>query len=290
VALPFALLTSTAAHAQHAATFTTIDVPGAIETDVNDLNTAGTAMVGYYCDTTLCDSGGTANAFVDLNGAIKLLKVPGATQSRAYGINDTNQVVGWYIDAGGITHGFMFSKGKYTKIDPPGSTLTNAWSINNAGEIVGTYVGSDGIYHGFTLTGTTYTKYDAPNGALLTEFTGLDSTGANMVGLYFDSSSVQHGFQLANGTTFTTIDPPGSNTTAADRINDSGMVVGLFCAGSCVQNTGPYSGYEKSGTKYSKVNYPGSTETRLRGINNAGMIVGRYTDTAGTIHGMLGTP
>ncbi len=67
-------------------------------------------------------------------------------------------------------------------------------------------------------------------------------------------------------------------------------MVGLFCAGSCVQNVGPFSGYQKKGTTYGKVNFPGATETRCRGLNNAGAIVGRYTDTAGVVHGMMVTP
>ena len=112
-----------------------------------------------------------------------------------------------------------------------------------------------------------------------------------MVGLYLDSNSQQHGFLLQNGTTFTTIDPPGSNTTAADRINDSGTIVGLFCPSTtCTQNTGPFQGYQKKGSTFSKINFPSATETRCRGLNNAGVIVGRYTDSAGAIHGMMVTP
>lgn len=284
-------LTAPRVHAQKppAPVFTTIDVPGAGETDANDINTNG-VIVGYDCVGSVCSNPPVAQAWVQINGAFKFLKPPGSTSALAYGINDSNTVVGWYFDSAGVPHGFSFSKGKYTKIDPPGSTYTNAWSINSAGTIVGTYIGSDGIFHGFTLSGTTYTTYNAPN-AGLTEITGIDNTGANMVGIYDDSNSVQHGFQLTNGTTFTTIDPPGSNTTAADRINDSGTIVGLFCPNStCTANTGPFVGYQKKGTTFSKINFPSSTETRCRGINNAGVIVGRYMDSTGAIHGMMVTP
>jgi len=275
-------------HAQAPAlTFATIDVSGAGETDANDINTGGT-VVGFSLDPTLTIGTG----FSLSNGTFTTIKVPGATDTRAYGINDAGDIVGWYIDTVGVTHGFKktASTGKFSKIDPPFTTLTNAWSINSAGTIVGTYIGSDGTYHGFTLSGTTYTTFTAPNGALITQLTGVNNSGSIMVGIYFDSAGEQHGFELKNGTSFLSFDAPTSNTTDADRINDSGAIVGLFCPiATCIQNFGPFIGYLKN-PKYHKVLAPGSTETRLRGINNAGVMVGRYTDSAGVVHGVMVTP
>ena len=278
-------LATTKVQAQRAPVFTTVDVPGAMETDVNDVNTAG-VMVGYECSDALCDSGGTAKAWAMINGTVKFIRINGALQSRAYGINDSNQVVGWYIDAAGITHGFLFKSGTITTLDPPGSTLTNAWSINNGGGIVGTYVDSTGVFRGFTLRNGTYKTFNAPKGALLTEITGINNTN-QMVGIYFDANSVQHGFMLV-GQTFTDITFPGQGVvvTAADRINDSGAIVGLWGTNTA----GPFKGYLKVGTQFTSVVFPGSTETRCRGINNAGLITGRYTDTSGFIHGMTVAP
>ena len=45
------------------------------------------------------------------------LDFPGATATNAWGINDANQVVGWYEDADFDQHGFIYD-GAYT-------TLTN---------------------------------------------------------------------------------------------------------------------------------------------------------------------
>lgn len=287
LALCFSLALSLALTAPklHAQTYTTVDVPGAIETDANDINTKG-VIVGFDCKTDLCANGALAQAWVQVNGTFKFLKPPGSTQSFAYGINDSNTVVGWYIDSAGVNHGFSFSKGKYTKIDPPGTTLTNAWGVNSAGEIVGTYVGTDGIFHGFTLTGTTYTTYNAPNGASLTELTGINNLG-QMTGIYFDSAGVQHGFTLNNGK-FTSVTFPGTGiaVTATDRINDTGEIVGLYGTST----TGPFSGYSRTAGKYATIMYPSSTETRCRGLNNAGTVVGRYSDTSGVIHGMMFVP
>jgi probable HAF family extracellular repeat protein len=283
--LLIAAFSTSTAHAQKAPVFTTVDVPGAMETDVNDVNTAG-VLVGYECSDALCDSGGTAKAWVQVNGTFKFIRIPGATQSRAYGINDKNQVVGWYIDASGITHGFMFDKGVVTTIDPPGSTLTNAWSINQAGGIVGAYTDSSGVFHGFTDRAGTFTTFDAPNGAILTEFTGINNTNQR-VGIYIDANSVQHGFTLINNT-FADVSFPGANVvvTAADRINDSGQIVGLWGTNTA----GPFKGYTRVGTKFTSIVVPQSTETRLRGLNNAGLMTGRYTDTAGFIHGVTIAP
>jgi uncharacterized membrane protein len=267
-------------------TFTTVDVPGAVETDVNDVNTAG-VLVGFECSDLPCDvGGGTAKAWAQVNGSIKFLRIPGATQSKAYGINDSNQIVGWYIDSVGVTHGYMFSAGHVATIDPPGSTFTNAWSINNAGVIVGAYTDSSGVFHGFTDTAGTFTTFDAPNGATLTELLGINNNNA-MVGIYFDSSSVQHGFTLV-GTKFTDVTVPGTGVvvTATDRVNDTNEIVGLFGTNTA----GPFKGYRRIGTKYTTIVFPGSTETRCRGLNNAGEITGRYTDSAGVIHGFTLVP
>jgi probable HAF family extracellular repeat protein len=288
VCFSLVLLTALTYAQAPAPTFTTVDISGAMETAVNDINTAGTILVGYDCKNDLCDAPhvGIAQAWVMINGTVKMLKPPGSTQARAYGVNDHNQVVGWYIDASSVTHGFMFSGGTYTTIDPPGATLTNAWSINNAGEIVGAYTDSSGVFHGFIDNAGTFTTFNAPNGAILTELTGINTTN-QMVGIYDDSASTEHGFTLV-GTHFTDVTFPGTGiaVTATDRINDSGEIVGL----ESTSVSGPFKGYSRKGTKYTTILFPASTETRCRGLNNAGEVVGKYTDAAGLIHGFTVVP
>jgi hypothetical protein len=59
----------------------------------------------------------------------------GTTQ--AIGVNDTDQIVGYYNNAIG-RHGFLLSGGTYTTLDDPLATLeTQALEINNSGQIVG---------------------------------------------------------------------------------------------------------------------------------------------------------
>jgi probable HAF family extracellular repeat protein len=70
----------------------------------------------------------------------------GGTQSsgqgtRAQGINDQGQIVGFYVDSSGATHGFLYSGGAYTTLDDPlGTGGTFAQGINDQGQIVGSYI------------------------------------------------------------------------------------------------------------------------------------------------------
>src|SRR5271156_2043868 len=61
----------------------------------------------------------------------------------AYGINDTDQIVGTYQDkASGYSHGFLYNNGTYTAVTGPlgGNSPSTAYGINNMGQIVGSYV------------------------------------------------------------------------------------------------------------------------------------------------------
>ena len=269
------LLLSTGALAQY--TFTTVDVPGAMETDCNGINRAG-VVVGFYLDTS-----GLAHGFEFVNGSFKFMDVPKSQGTYPYGINDHGQAVGWYADRNFVTHGFLFTGGKLSTLDPPNSLLTNAWSLNNAGEVVGTYEDANDIHHGFTYLNGVFTSYDAPGG-ILTALTGINTTGA-MVGYYDNSNGVLQGFALANQK-FTSLNDPSGVDTVATRLNDGGEVVGYFGG----TGTGPFSAFTLSGGIYNTVELSGASDTRIRGVNNAGTIVGRYTDFDGVVHGFIGTP
>src|SRR5437588_170141 len=86
------------------------------------------------------------------------LALTGTTE--AFGVNDTDQIVGQYDDASGH-HGFLFSDVVYTPHDLPSATCTDATGINATGQIVGLYSDATGE-HGFLLSGGTYTTLDDP--------------------------------------------------------------------------------------------------------------------------------
>jgi uncharacterized membrane protein len=78
----------------------------------------------------------------------------GSGQAEAGGINDSGQIVGFYIDSSGIDHGFLDSNGHYTTLNDPSAGTgsgqgTLAFGINDSGQIVGEYYDSSGVQHGF---------------------------------------------------------------------------------------------------------------------------------------------
>ena len=50
------------------------------------------------------------------------IDVPGAYATHAFGINDSNNIVGYYYDATGY-HGFLDVGGNFTPIDFPGASM-----------------------------------------------------------------------------------------------------------------------------------------------------------------------
>jgi|SRR6267154_1271105 len=65
---------------------------------------------------------------------------PGASGTRATGLNDRGDIVGDYRDSSGVPHGYLLSHGTFTSFDPPGSVLTRGLAINNLGVIGGHFL------------------------------------------------------------------------------------------------------------------------------------------------------
>ena len=83
-------------------TFTTLNVPGASETQAFGINNAG-QVVG-----TFANSGSGSHGFINTGGTFTTLDVPGASGTGAGGINNAGQVVGFFRDSSG-QHGFVAS-------------------------------------------------------------------------------------------------------------------------------------------------------------------------------------
>src|SRR6266851_9521592 len=69
--------------------------------------------------------------------------------------------------------------------------------------------------------------------------------------------------------TFTSIDYPGAERTVALRINDSGIIVGVFTVGSTDH------AFSFDGTTFTAIDFPGAQSAAFA-INNAGVVVGEY--------------
>jgi uncharacterized membrane protein len=85
-------------------------------------------------------------------GGANSFQVPGSRYTYAFGIDDTDAVVGYYVDAGGFRHGYLLTAGQFTTLDVPDAIETQAYGINNAGIIVGFYRDADQRAHGFVLS------------------------------------------------------------------------------------------------------------------------------------------
>jgi hypothetical protein len=164
----------------------------------------------------------TARGFLYSGGVYTAINDPSATDTLAQGINNKDQIVGFYKNyppsGGVINHGFLYSGGQYIPLDDPSSNLnkigdsntdnfgTAAMGINNKGNIVGYYFDNRDLAKGFILSNGNYTTIDDPLGVGGTFALGINNKD-EVVGFYYDSLHRQNGFLFSNGN-YTTLDDP----------------------------------------------------------------------------------
>jgi probable HAF family extracellular repeat protein len=90
---------------------------------------------------------------------------------------------------------------------------------------------------------------------------------------------------LVSGGVYTPLDVPGSISTDAYGINNSGQIVGEYRDAQYKAH-----GFLLSDGIYIPLDFPGSTFTYAAGINDSGQIVGRYVAGGTNAHGFLATP
>jgi hypothetical protein len=132
----------------------------------------------------------------DANGGVFLqIVIPLAVNgSQATGINDQQEVCGFYIDSGMVTHGFLLNFGTLTTLNFPGASSTQALGLNDQGQVVGVYtVGA--AMHGFVYNSKHghFYSVDDPNGVGTTTINGINNFG-QIVGFYVDSMKNTDGF------------------------------------------------------------------------------------------------
>jgi len=170
--------------------FTPFDLTAAVDTiplGINNLgDLSGTAIF----------SDGTQPAFINvLHQIATTFAVPNATATFAYQVNDSGQIIGYYIDSNGLKHGYTRdSAGVLTyPIDVLGATETLLLGNNGANWGVGRYTDTLGVTHGlFYVTRDNILTYDYP-GATYTSLNGINRDGL-ICGYYNDAAGVSHGF------------------------------------------------------------------------------------------------
>lgn len=192
------------------------------------------------------------------------LDAPGGMSTAAYGINDADEIVGFFKDTN-KTSGFLLSGGTFTPINVTGDTVTIAYGINNDPQIVGYFNDANGT-HGFLvnlpnlLTGN-FTPIDFPFSTATTAY-GVNNHG-EIVGSYQDANHQSHSYLRGAGIRQL---PFGD---AAFAINDNGWIVGLL-----PEQDGFL--WKKNATAFTTIHFPDSENTSVYGINNLRQIVGSF--------------
>ena len=169
--------------------FTPFDLIGALDTIPLGINNLGD-IVG---NARFGD--GSQPAFISIHQIVTTFAVPGASATFAYQVNDSDQIIGYYIDSSEMTHGYMRnSDGVLTyPIDVPGATETLLLGNNASNWGVGRYTDTSGVTHGlFFITPDDILTYDYP-GATYTSLTGINKNNL-ICGYYTDVAGVSHGF------------------------------------------------------------------------------------------------
>jgi uncharacterized membrane protein len=247
-------------------------------------------MVGWCLDGVMPDEsvttlGPSAAAAPAQAGVFETINVPGASGTRAFGINARGDIVGSYTVGSGsaaVTHAYLLSNGVLTTIDVPGAVNTEAWGINPRGDIIGRYTLArvPGM-RGFLLSHGVYTDISIrkPDGTyhVVTLPTKIGASG-DIVGCFHDVSGlsdmygyIQRGSNVSTFALPTVTAPTGSSAMHNGITPGGGVVVGLTFP------TGPTSrGYVVTKETFTLVDFPGSTFTQLWDLNPDATVVGQY--------------
>ena len=115
-------------------TYTSIDFPGAILTDVSGINASG-EIVGSYNDAS-----NVVHGFRFEHGMFVTIDYPGALSTAPVSINSRCDVAGFFLDSANQWHGFALSDGTYYVQDYPGATTgTFTLGISANGTLVGEF-------------------------------------------------------------------------------------------------------------------------------------------------------
>lgn len=129
-------------------TFTQIQPPGALNTNPNSINDAGT-VVGWYASAAeaVPFAPDPFHGFVLANGVYKTVDYPNAFGTSLNDINSAGVIVGSWTGPNGGGGGFLFANGKFKNVLGPKGETTAVSGINDAGYVTGTYSGGSFTAH-----------------------------------------------------------------------------------------------------------------------------------------------
>jgi uncharacterized membrane protein len=278
--------------------FTTISDPHATTgTGAVRINNKGD-IAGVYGTTT------AALGFLDVDGTFTTILPPGAGRAKAFGINSSDEIVGYYRNCIPTTCSskypdiaFIYSKGKYTAVKSPSTALPSIQfiGINDSGAIVGSLLEdasadctttSPVCRGGFIYQGGTFT-YLHPFGSSDSVATDISNSG-EVVGAYYNTTAKRwEGFSYQDGK-YTAINAPDSKETYVFGISPTtGEIVGVF--GNSDEEL---EGFVDRNGEFTTIAYPDSEKstTFVFGVNDSGDLVGDYKNSKSVIEGFLAKP
>jgi len=174
--------------------YRSVDYPGSSFNQLLSQNDHSYAA-GYYSMSADDTTPDFPYIYDEYRHKFHVLNVPGAVGgARATGINNSQEVCGFYIDKDGVKRGFYLRSGVFKRLDYPGSVFSEALGLNNVGEVVGVYRDHAGANHGFVFSTTTskWQSVDDPNGVGTTVVTGINDVH-QLVG-FWGTSALNTGF------------------------------------------------------------------------------------------------
>jgi hypothetical protein len=274
--------------------FTTIDAPGASDTEAYGINNPG-IVTGFYVIQ------GRGHGFVWRNGSLTTVDHPGALDTLLGDVNDPGLVIGNYgpFETQHATI-YNIATGTFTTLpDVPNLPVNIGDGINAQGIAVGSAgMGNVSVTFsnvGWIWDGRAYSFFSVPGSAGFGTTAGGINARGQVSGYFQDASGGFHGF-LKHGSTFTQIDVPGATDTFAYAINNrtdlagwyvdqQGVTHGFVLSGGMDQQgdnqqgdnqQGDNQGFVLSGRKFTTIDVPGSLGTMVTGINEKGELAGLW--------------
>lgn len=212
---------------------------------------------------------------------------PGAKDTLASALNDTNTLAGTYIDNANVKHGFTGTlDGDYTGFDFGHSGNTVAVGIDKKGDITGTnYISESDICSPTPYERTAAGKINTikKGTKAMTGFAwGMDAKG-DFVGYTCDQTHLVVGYQGKSAKYKKDVKISGTQLIVAPSgINASGMIDGWS-----VDTSGATKGFILKGGTTNFVIYPHAKTTQLLGLNDAGLATGVWTDAGDVEHAFM---
>ena len=213
------------------------------------------------------------------------LDAPGSAQTSGYGISNSGQIVGAYIDALGDRHGFIYNGGVFNVLAIPGAPDAVPTGINSAGTFVGSYTDASSTSRAFIDQAGVFSPY------VRAGLADPDPLDINDVGDIIGSTSGREGF----------VDFRGNNLYLYSfgtgvKFFPRGIATGEVSVGYYLGYDGFFHGFITDGgvpfVRFFDV--PGATDTFAEDFNalnfGLGTMVGTYWENVGgtrTIHGFV---